>query len=114
MSGARPEARLPEAAAAPIFAALGDPTRLSLIRTLSDGQTRSIASLSTGTSLTRQAITKHLRVLETAGLVQSARVGRESQFALRPDSLHEVRTYLDDVSRHWDEALGRLRAFVER
>lgn len=99
---------------APVFAALGDATRLSLLTKLSDGQSRSIAGLSADTSLTRQAITKHLRVLENAGLVSSMRVGRESQFAFRPEPIGELQAYLDGVSRQWDEALSRLRSFVER
>jgi DNA-binding transcriptional ArsR family regulator len=99
---------------APVFAALGDRTRLSLLSKLSDGQSRSIARLSADTRLTRQAITKHLRVLETAGLVSSTRVGRESQFAFRPEPIVEVRAYLDQVSQQWDDALSRLRSFVER
>jgi len=98
---------------APIFAALGDPTRLSLLTRLSDGQSRSIASLSADTLLTRQAITKHLHVLESAGLVRSSRVGRESRFAFQPEAVVEARAYLDTVSRQWDDALSRLRAFVE-
>ena len=103
-----------EASPAPLFAALGDATRLSLLTKLSDGQTRSITGLSTDTKLTRQAITKHLRVLENAGLVVSARVGRESQYAFRPEPIAELRAYLDDVSRAWDDALGRLQRLVER
>jgi len=99
---------------APVFAALGDPTRLSLLTKLSDGQTRSIAGLSADTRLTRQAITKHLRVLENAGLVRSTRVGRESQFAFRPEPIVELQAYLDSVWRQWDDALARLRSFVER
>jgi DNA-binding transcriptional ArsR family regulator len=99
---------------APVFAALGDATRLSLLTKLSDGQSRSIAGLSADTNLTRQAITKHLRVLENAGLVSSIRVGRESQFAFRPEPISELQAYLDGVSRQWDEALARLRSFVER
>jgi len=99
---------------APVFAALGDHTRLSLLAKLSDGQSRSIAKLSADTRLTRQAITKHLRVLETAGLVSSTRLGRESQFAFRPEPIAEMRSYLDTVSRQWDDALSRLRSFVER
>jgi len=99
---------------APIFAALGDRTRLSLLAKLSDGRTRSIAKLSADTKLTRQAITKHLRVLESAGLVSSSRVGRESQFAFRPEPIVAARSYLDGVSEQWDDALARLRAFVER
>jgi DNA-binding transcriptional ArsR family regulator len=99
---------------APIFAALGDRTRLSLLMRLSDGRTRSIAKLSTDTSLTRQAVTKHLHVLETAGLVSSIRVGRETQFAYRPEPLMEAKSYLDAVAAQWDDALSRLRSFVER
>jgi DNA-binding transcriptional ArsR family regulator len=99
--------------AAPIFAALGDPTRLSLLMKLSDGATRSIAALSADTSLTRQAITKHLRVLENTGLVRSVRVGRESQFGYHPEPLAAARSYLDTVSAQWDQALERLRVFVE-
>jgi DNA-binding transcriptional ArsR family regulator len=98
---------------APVFAALGDPTRLSLLLTLSDGATRSIATLSADTQMTRQAVTKHLHVLEGAGLVASVRVGRESRFAYRPEPIAEAMSYLDQVSAQWDAALGRLKAFVE-
>ena len=98
---------------APIFAALGDRTRLALLDKLGDGQARSIAALSSDTALTRQAITKHLHVLQDAGLVASLRVGRESRFAVRRETLDEARAYLDGVSRQWDETLGRLKAFVE-
>ncbi|MBB2971414.1 MULTISPECIES: helix-turn-helix transcriptional regulator [Phyllobacteriaceae] len=105
------QAHDPEPAA--IFAALGDRTRLSLVMKLSDGRTWSIARLSADTEMTRQAVTKHLRVLENVGLVSSNRVGRESQFALRPEPIAEVRSYLDEVSRQWEDALSRLRAFVE-
>ena len=99
---------------APVFAALGDRTRLSLLTRLSDGEPRSIAALSVDTDLTRQAVTKHLRVLEDVGLVSSLRVGRESRFAYRPEPLDEARAYLDRVSAQWDAALGRLRELVER
>lgn len=98
---------------APQFAALGDPTRLSLLTTLSDGNARSIASLAADTLLTRQAITKHLHVLEEVGLVASERVGRETQFAFRPEPMLALSAYLDAVARQWDEALARLRAVVE-
>jgi DNA-binding transcriptional ArsR family regulator len=99
---------------APIFAALGDRTRLSLLRRLSSGERLSIHALSADTKLTRQAVTKHLRVLETAGLVASVRVGRESHFAYRPAPVAEARSYLDMVSAQWDTALERLRALVEQ
>lgn len=98
---------------APVFAALGDRTRLSLLMKLSSGGARSIASLSADTRLTRQAVTKHLHVLEGAGLVESVRVGRESRFAFRPEPVADLRSYLAAVSAQWDDALGRLKAFVE-
>jgi DNA-binding transcriptional ArsR family regulator len=100
--------------AATLFAALGDPTRLSLLTTLSDGGQRSIAGLSGDSQLTRQAITKHLNVLQQAGLVESTKVGRESHYRFRPDRINTMRAYLDSVSRQWDDALDRLRSLVER
>lgn len=96
-----------------VFAALGDPTRLALLMQLSDGRTSSIAGLSGGSKLTRQAITKHLHVLESAGLVFCSKVGREIQYAFRPEPIEEVRAYLDRVSHQWEDALSRLRVFVE-
>jgi DNA-binding transcriptional ArsR family regulator len=100
-------------AAAPVFAALGDPTRLALLARLADGEARSIVALAADTRLTRQAVTKHLHVLERAGLVAQRRTGRESRFACRPEPLATARAYLDAVSAHWDRALGRLRSLVE-
>ena len=102
---------LPERAA--IFAALGDETRLALLGKLSAGEAQSISRLADGSSLTRQAITKHLRVLEGAGLVRRKRTGRESLYAMRPEPLRDAFSYLDDVARAWDTALGRLKTFVD-
>jgi DNA-binding transcriptional ArsR family regulator len=96
-----------------VCAALGDETRLSLVNTLAGGDARSIAQLTAGSRLTRQAITKHLKVLEGAGIVHSVRTGRQSLFELDPVPMNDLRTYLTRVSAHWDEVLGRLRAFVE-
>jgi DNA-binding transcriptional ArsR family regulator len=96
-----------------VFAAMGDETRLALIARLARGQPESIAHLTRGSRLTRQAITKHLRVLERAGLVRSVRCGRESLFALDPRPLTDMEAYLGRVSRAWDSALERLKAFVE-
>lgn len=107
----RASAQLPGRAC--VFAALGDETRLSLIGKLSSGPPQSISRLAEGSTLTRQAITKHLRVLEGAGVVRSVRVGRESLFAFRPEPLKDLRSYLDRVSRQWEQALGRLKSFVE-
>jgi DNA-binding transcriptional ArsR family regulator len=96
-----------------VFAALGDATRLALIGKLSDGIPLSIARLTEGSDLTRQAVTKHLRVLEACGVVGKRQSGRESLYQLRPAAIRDVRAYLDEVSRQWDDALGRLKAFVE-
>ena len=96
-----------------VFAALGDTTRLALITRLSDGRPRSIARLSNGMSLTRQGVTKHLRVLEQAGIVASKRVGRENRFVYTPETIEDARSYLGQVTKQWEEALGRLKAFVE-
>jgi DNA-binding transcriptional ArsR family regulator len=96
-----------------VFAALGDRTRLALLRRLSDGRARSLSALSRDTDLTRQAVAKHLKVLEHAGLVSSERIGRESRFAYHPGPVAEARAWLDAVSSQWDEALVRLRALVE-
>jgi DNA-binding transcriptional ArsR family regulator len=98
---------------APVFAALGDQTRLSLVAKLCRGKPHSIAQLTEGSRLTRQAITKHLRVLERAGMVRCVRAGRESRFELDPEPIQGVITYLDFVSQQWDEALSRLKSFVE-
>ncbi len=97
-----------------VFAALGDQTRLALIAKLSDGEARSISHLTADSKLTRQAITKHLRVLESAGVVRGVREGRESLFELDPRPIDGLKLYLDSVSKQWDQALGRLKAFVER
>jgi DNA-binding transcriptional ArsR family regulator len=96
-----------------VFAALGDETRLSLVVRLSSGEPYSISQLTEGSRLSRQAMTKHLRVLERAGIVHGARAGRESRFAFDPGSLEPVKKYIDLVSEQWDESLSRLKSFVE-
>jgi len=98
---------------APLFAALGDKTRLRLVSRLCDDGPMSITRLTAGTRITRQAITKHLRVMEGAGLVRSRRHGRERVWQLDQQRLEDARRYLGLISRQWDEALGRLRKFVE-
>ena len=101
------------AGSAPIFAALGDKTRLRLVSRLCDDGPMSITRLTAGSKVTRQAITKHLRVMEKAGLVHGARHGRESVWQLDQRRLDAARHQLDLISKQWDEALGRLREFVE-
>lgn len=101
------------AEAAPMFAALGDPTRLFLLSRLRDGKPRSIVQLAGGLPLTRQGVSKHLRVLEQAGMVTSQRVGRESRFVLDHAGIAGARDYLERASRQWDKAVARLKALVE-
>ena len=101
-------------ASAPLFAALGDETRLRLVSRLCTEGPLSIAKLTSGASVTRQAITKHLRVLSAAGLVRSTRDGRENVYELEPRRLTEARRYLERISDQWDQALGRLKTLVER
>jgi len=102
------------AGSAPMFAALGDETRLALVVRLCSGGPMSIARLTAGSDVTRQAITKHLRVLADAGLVRGERLGREQIWEIEPARLVDARRYLDHIAEQWDQALGRLKAAVER
>jgi DNA-binding transcriptional ArsR family regulator len=99
---------------APIFAALGDETRLALVDKLKRGRACSISQLTENTDLSRQAVTKHLRVLEQAQIVSSVRSGRESLFELNAVVLREVRDYAEVVSAQWNDALTRLKSFAEK
>jgi DNA-binding transcriptional ArsR family regulator len=99
--------------AAPVFAALGDETRLALVARLSSDGPLSITRLTAGSAVTRQAITRHLDVLATAGLVSDVRRGRERIWELELEQMEAARTYLEHVSKRWDEALDRLKRFVE-
>jgi DNA-binding transcriptional ArsR family regulator len=114
MSRSRGAAAVKVAEAVPVFAALGDATRLKLIGRLSVEGPLSITHLSEGTGVTRQAITRHLHALGRVGLVRDARRGRERVFALDLERLRKAREYLDQVSAEWDAAADRLKAFVER
>lgn len=100
-------------ASAPIFAALGDPQRAALVSRLGEEGPLSVTHLTEGTAITRQAITKHLRVLEAAGLAHSERSGRETVWALDRRQLAKARDHLDQIARQWDAAIERLRVFVE-
>jgi DNA-binding transcriptional ArsR family regulator len=97
-----------------VFAALGDQTRLGLVSRLGDRGPLSITRLSTGFPITRQAITKHLRVMESAGIVRGLPQGREIVWELQKKPLAEARRHLETISTQWDETLGRLKGFVER
>lgn len=98
---------------APLFAALGDETRLGLLVRISADGPRSIARLSERSPVSRQAVTKHLEVLAEAGLVRGVRRGRERIWELEPVRLADAHTYLDRISAQWDDALGRLKRLVE-
>jgi DNA-binding transcriptional ArsR family regulator len=99
--------------AAPLFAALGDPTRLQIVVRLCADGPQSIVRLTDGGQVTRQAVTKHLHALAEAGLVRSTRAGSERIWEIQPRRLSDVGRYLEEISAQWDEAIGRLRAFVE-
>jgi len=118
MSARRPSARRfgggPEIlSSVPVFAALGDETRLRLVARLCAGEPLSITQLSSGAEVTRQAITKHLHVLARAGVVRGAREGRQQLWLLEPRPLREARRCLELIGRQWDEALGRLKTLLE-
>ena len=98
---------------APLFAALGDPTRLRLLDRLCEGTPQSIAQLTVGTQVSRQAITKHLRVMQRAGLMRCIHNGREAMWSVDRRRLDDARRYLNSVSEQWDRALVRLRKMVE-
>ena len=103
----------PRRNAAPLFAALGDRTRLKVVTRLSAGRPMSISELTHGSGVTRQAVTKHLRVLAGAGLVRGVRHGRRRIFEIDPRPFRQAGRYLDLVSRQWDAALARLKQSVE-
>jgi DNA-binding transcriptional ArsR family regulator len=105
---AKPKAR------ARVFAALGDKTRLALVAKLCSGEPCSITQLSEESKLTRQAITKHLGVLEKAGIVRSSHAGRERLFEFDPEPLEGLKEYLNSVSKQWDQTLSRLKSYVEK
>jgi DNA-binding transcriptional ArsR family regulator len=99
--------------AAPVFAALGDPVRLAIVSRLCAYGPLSTIQLKQGTRVSRQAVTKHLRVLEDVGVVRSVRVGRDRQWQIEAQQLAELRKYLEQISARWDVTLERLRSYVE-
>jgi DNA-binding transcriptional ArsR family regulator len=99
--------------AVPLFAALGDPVRLAMIARLCDSGPLPTIELKQAAGVSRQAITKHLQVLESAGLVRSERVGRDRQWRMQARQLAVARRYLDQISKQWDQRLERLKVFVE-
>lgn len=109
----RRSARRGRSSSADLFAALGNETRLLLVRRLASGAPSSIARLAAGSRVSRQAVSKHLEVLARAGLVRGSRRGREHLWQLEPDRVDDARRWLEAISRRWDEALERLRSAVE-
>ena len=104
---------MPKAEPAAVFAALGEPTRMRLLDRLGDGAPRSIASLAYGMPISRQALTKHLRVLQAAGLASAERDGRETLYRIDPAGLLAAEAWIATVSRQWDSAIDRLKRHVE-
>ncbi len=98
---------------APIFAALADPTRRSLLVNLADHSPRTATQLAEEYPITRQGILKHLRILEAAALVAVDQQGREKRYTLTPAPLSELDRWIKDLSARWDDRLLRLKAFVE-
>jgi len=98
---------------APVFAALGDPTRLGIVVSLGERGPQSSVRLAASTTVTRQAVSKHLAALEHAGLVHSERSGRERLWRLEPTRLAAAGSALERASVRWDAAIERLRGFVE-
>ena len=101
------------AGTAVLFAALGDETRLALVRRLAKEGPASITALASSFDVTRQGITKHLNVLASAGVVEGRREGREHVWSLNPERIAEAHRHLAKIAGGWDDALGRLKAFVE-
>ena len=100
--------------AAVLFAALGDPTRLALLQQLSNGGPASVSTLAERfPAVTRQAVSKHLHVLSTAGVIDGAYHGREHVWSVNRDRLEDGRCHIDLIARKWDDALARLKAYVE-
>ncbi len=114
MSPATPD-RLPRRLRdkAPLFAALGDETRLGLLIKLSHGGMHSIKHLAIDSTVTRQAIRKHLQILESVGLVRSEQRGRETLFQIEPKPIDDAKRALEEISQQWDRALARLKTLVE-
>lgn len=106
-------AELGLAEAALLFAALGDETRLALLRRLSEAGPASISALSENFRISRQAITKHLQFLAVAGIIDGKRAGREHLWALNPARLTEAQRCLEIIGRGWEDALGRLKRHIE-
>ncbi|MBJ7310921.1 ArsR/SmtB family transcription factor [Rugamonas sp. CCM 8940] len=111
-----PAADLPAPAPslAPVFAALGDPVRLKLVRELCAGGAYSIAHLTQNTAISRQGVTKHLGVLAEAGIVRDVKIGRERLWQLEPARIDEAKRSLESIARKWEQALARIKSFVEK
>jgi DNA-binding transcriptional ArsR family regulator len=96
-----------------VFAALADPTRQRLLDQLAGHEHASAGTLAEPLGLTRQAVEKHLRLLDRAGVVTSRRQGRRVDFALRTEALRDSARWLDDRARGWDRQLGLVKAAAE-
>lgn len=97
-----------------VFDALGDPTRRRLFDVVAAAGPITATELAGDLPVTRQAVSKHLRVLADAGLVAASRSGRENRYEVVPAALDDARTWLDTVGRRWDDRLAALQRHLER
>ena len=97
----------------PIFDALADGNRRRVVRLLAEQESATATELAQELPVTRQAIAKHLAALESAGLVQSRRAGRETRYRLTPQPLTEAMSWMASVGAQWDERLAALRAYLD-
>lgn len=97
-----------------VFSALSDPTRREVIRRLSEDGPTTLAELAAALPITRQAVSKHLVVLEDAGLVRGSGDTRRKRYHLTPRPLTDAMGWMVDVGAGWDERLDALRRHVER
>ncbi len=98
---------------APIFAALADPTRRSLLVNLAEHSPRTATQLAEDYPITRQGVLKHLHILAVAGLVAVEQQGREKRYTLTPEPLGELEGWIKDLGTRWDTRLSRLKMFIE-
>jgi DNA-binding transcriptional ArsR family regulator len=91
-----------------VFAALADPTRRALLRSISSGEASTPTELAALLPVTRQAVSKHLALLEQAQLVDAERSGREVRFQATPAPLGDAIAWMTAVGAQWDDRLAAL------
>lgn len=95
-----------------VFQALADPTRRQLVELLASAGQHTPTRLARDLPITRQGVSKHLEVLEEAGLVRSQQVGRQRRYTLTPEPLEEPLAWIETIANRWDRRLARLRRYL--